>query len=67
MKIGTGAVIGVGSVVTKDVPPYAIVAGCPATIIRYRFEDEKIKRLLDSEWWNYDSEELLEKWDELNE
>lgn len=67
VHIGTGAVIGAGSVVTKDVPPYAIVAGCPAKIIRYRFEEEKIKRLLDSEWWNYDAERLVSEWDELNQ
>jgi len=43
-----------GSVVTKDVPPYAIVVGNPARIIRYRFDKEKIDLLLDSKWWTFD-------------
>lgn len=66
VHIGTGAVIGAGSIVTKDVPPYAIVAGCPAKVIRYRFDEDKQKKLLDSKWWEYDAEKLVNKWDELN-
>ena len=58
LKIGTGAVIGMGSVVTKDVEPYAIVAGCPAKFIRKRFDDIIIKKLLDIEWWNFKDEKL---------
>jgi len=50
--IGNGAIIGANSVVTKDVPPYAIVAGNPAKIIRYRFSEEVIKDLLEIAWWN---------------
>lgn len=56
--IGTGAVIGAGSIVTKNVPPYAIVAGNPAHIIKYRFEDSIIHQLLDSRWWDMDETEL---------
>lgn len=52
VRIGHGAVVGALSVVTKDVPPYAIVAGNPARIIRYRFTESQIVRLLKSEWWN---------------
>lgn len=51
IKIGNGAVIGANSVVTKNVPPYAIVAGSPAKIIRYRFEKEKINLIENSKWW----------------
>ncbi len=51
--IGTGAVIASRAVVTKDVPSYAIVGGNPARIIRYRFNQETIERLLRIEWWSY--------------
>lgn len=54
VKIGDGSVVGANSLVTKDVPPYAIVGGCPARVIRYRFPKEVIERLLDVQWWNYD-------------
>lgn len=53
VTIGTGAVIGARSIVTKDVPPYAIVAGSPAIIKKYRFDEKTIKRLLASKWWDY--------------
>lgn len=53
ITIGDGAVIGAHAVVTKDVPPYAIVAGTPARVLRYRFDDAMIARLLALEWWNY--------------
>lgn len=53
VEIGNGAVVGAGSVVTKSIPPYAIVAGNPARIIRYRFSEEVIEKLMILEWWNY--------------
>jgi len=53
VKIGDGAVIGAGSIVTKDVLPYTIVAGNPAKIIRKRFSDQNIKKLLKLKWWNW--------------
>jgi acetyltransferase-like isoleucine patch superfamily enzyme len=58
ITVGTGAVIGMGSIVTKDVAPYAIVAGSPAKEIRKRFNDEIIKKLLESKWWEFNDEKL---------
>jgi virginiamycin A acetyltransferase len=53
ISVGTGAVIAARSVVTKDVPPYAVVAGTPARIVRYRFPEDLIARMLASRWWDY--------------
>lgn len=53
VRIGTGAVIAAHSVVTKDVPPYAIVGGHPASIIRMRFDDTLASDLLQLRWWEY--------------
>ena len=59
VSIGTGAVIGMGSIVTKNVEPYSIVAGCPAKEIRKRFDEITVKKLLESNWWNYKDEDLF--------
>jgi len=58
VRIGHGAVIGSGAVITKDVPDYAIVAGVPARVIRYRFSPEQIAALLDIAWWNWPEDEV---------
>jgi virginiamycin A acetyltransferase len=58
VTIGNGAIVATGAVVTKDVPPYAIYGGVPAKLIRYRFEQEVIERLMDFQWWDKDQEWL---------
>lgn len=58
VTIGTGAVIGAGSIVTKDIPPYAIAYGNPAMVHGYRFDSETIEALLKSEWWRFTMEQL---------
>ncbi|GAB7027938.1 CatB-related O-acetyltransferase [Geotalea toluenoxydans] len=52
VTIGDGAIIAAGSLVTKDVPPYAIVGGVPAKVIKFRFEVEEIEFLMDFKWWD---------------
>jgi acetyltransferase-like isoleucine patch superfamily enzyme len=54
LTVGHGAIVGAGSIVTKDVPPYAIMTGAPAKLLRFRFPEKTIERLLELEWWRYD-------------
>lgn len=58
VSIGDGAIIGAHTVVTNDIPPYAIVVGNPGRVIRYRFPDETVKRLLEMKWWEMSESEI---------
>lgn len=60
VTIGDGAIVAAGAVVTQDVPPYAIVGGVPARIIKYRFNEDVIRELLELKWWRYDLADLGE-------
>lgn len=59
IKIGDGAVIGAGAFVNRDIPPYAIVIGSPARVIKYRFNDDTIMELEKIKWWDMSKDELL--------
>lgn len=65
VHIGNGAIVAAGAVVTKDVPPYAIVGGNPAKLIRYRFDDETIARLQKLKWWYWPAEKLVPAIDDM--
>jgi virginiamycin A acetyltransferase len=58
VTIGDGAVIGAGAIVSKDIPAYAIAVGSPIKVIRYRFDEITVKKLLDIQWWNFNHEQL---------
>ena len=64
-NIGNGVIAGAGAVITKDVPDYAIVAGVPAKIIRYRYTTEQIEALNRIKWWNWSDDEIRERFDDL--
>jgi len=66
MTIGNGVVIGAGAVVTKSVPAYAIVAGVPAKVLKFRFDQEIIDILEEACWWDWPEQVVLEHWDLLS-
>lgn len=65
IKIGNGAVIAANSVVTKDAPPYSVIAGNPARVVKMRFKDELCADLNDSKWWEYDFKDFKAQNSEL--
>jgi serine acetyltransferase len=64
-NIGDGAVIAAGAVVTKNVPPFAVVAGNPAKIIKYRFSQQVIDQIMQSAWWKKDINVIKENCSEF--
>ncbi|MDO8392273.1 MAG: DapH/DapD/GlmU-related protein [Actinomycetota bacterium] len=58
VAIGDGAVVAAGAVVTKSVPPYSVVAGNPAGVLRLRFDERSIQRLLVVKWWDWDDAKI---------
>lgn len=65
IQIGDGAVIGAGAVVLKDVEPFSIIVGVPAKCKSFRFEKDKINRLIELEWWNWSLNVIEENFDSL--
>jgi virginiamycin A acetyltransferase len=60
VRIGDGAIVATGAVVTADVPPYTIVGGNPARPLRQRYPDEDVRRLLRAAWWHWPAELVTE-------
>jgi acetyltransferase-like isoleucine patch superfamily enzyme len=63
VTIGHGSIIGAGSVVTRDIPPYSVVAGVPAKVIRCRYNPDEIEKLLAIAWWNWSEKKIIENLD----
>ena len=60
VNIGDGAVVAANATVVKDVPPYAVVGGNPAKVLKYRFTEDQIKKLLDKPWWELPDDKIKE-------
>ena len=67
VKIGNGAIIGANAVVAKDIPPYAIAVGNPARVIKYRFDEETIRKFLAVKWWNWSLEKIADNLPLIND
>jgi acetyltransferase-like isoleucine patch superfamily enzyme len=67
VTVDNGAVIGMGSVVTKDIGPYEVWGGTPAKIIRKRFDSDIIEKLLNSKWWNWDDKKIMQNSKHMND
>lgn len=64
-NIGNGVIAGAGSVITKDVPDYAVVVGAPARIIRFRYSPSQIECLNKIAWWDWTDDEIRERYDDF--
>ena len=65
VRIGSGAIVAAGCVVTKDVPPYAIAAGNPGRVVRMRCTDEEARVLLEIAWWNWPEDKIRRELPEM--
>lgn len=61
VKIGDGAIVAAGALVTKDVEPFSVVGGNPAKHLKYRFEEQQIKDLIGIKWWNWEEGKIKEE------